>query len=263
MFKKFSFGKNWSRYVKLVNEATIDSARESLLNLIDNNHDLIKGKTFLDIGCGSGLFMLAADRLGTGSGTGIDVDPFSVETSKAMLKKFGTSATFQVIHGSILDKELLNRIGKAEFVYAWGSLHHTGRMWEAISNAVGLVEDSGTLVLAIYNRHKTSGFWKMVKKTYNNVPSLIKVFIVAGYLMVNVPYKLIFFREGLRDENQRGMHWYYDALDWLGGWPYEYASIDEIHNYLTRMGLTELKTIPCQGMTGCNQFVYRKTENKT
>ena len=60
--ERFAFGKNWARFLKVLDEQRIQQAVDSLkTNLgVDN----LKGKSFLDIGSGSGLFSLTAKRLG-------------------------------------------------------------------------------------------------------------------------------------------------------------------------------------------------------
>ena len=59
---RFEFGKNWSQFLRLLNEDRVKLAEESLLRLLEV--DTLENKTFLDIGSGSGLYSLAARRLG-------------------------------------------------------------------------------------------------------------------------------------------------------------------------------------------------------
>ena len=59
---RFEFGANWARFLALVNEDRIRLAEHSLRDLLEA--ETFQGKTFLDIGSGSGLVSLAARRLG-------------------------------------------------------------------------------------------------------------------------------------------------------------------------------------------------------
>ena len=58
----FEFGANWRRFLRQLSEERIHAAEESLK--VRLNVTRLDGKTFLDVGCGSGLFSLAARRLG-------------------------------------------------------------------------------------------------------------------------------------------------------------------------------------------------------
>lgn len=155
--RKFSFGKNWQQYIKSVDTETIEQTKKSLLSLLDENTNQIEGKTFLDIGCGSGIFSLSAKLLGAKQVTGIDVDIHSIEASTALTSRYNMDG-IQLLHGSVLDKNFIKNIKPADIVYAWGFLHHTGNMWLAIENAVSLVKEQGWFIIASYNKHKTSSF---------------------------------------------------------------------------------------------------------
>ena len=73
----FEFGKNWKAFSETALSAeTIQEAERSLRTLLDC--DALRGQTFLDIGSGSGLFSIAAARLGATPVTGVDVDPLCV-----------------------------------------------------------------------------------------------------------------------------------------------------------------------------------------
>lgn len=60
--ERFAFGGNWVRFLSLLDEERIRHAETSLKNMLEV--ETLSGKRFLDIGSGSGLFSLAARRLG-------------------------------------------------------------------------------------------------------------------------------------------------------------------------------------------------------
>ncbi len=274
----FSFGENWTDYVNdALNKERIDGAYNSLLKYLPKEE--YKDKIFIDIGCGSGIFSLSACVLGCKEVISFDVDRFSIGATKIVKEKFSQlipkDSQWNIFEGSILDNAMIENLKeKGDIVYAWGVLHHTGNMYQAIKNASSLVEPNGYLILALYNRRPSSEFWLFMKKAYNKAPMVIK------RLMVYSLFCPLFVRELLRrflkpntkyHEANRGMSIFYDTIDWLGGYPYEYASFNEIKDYVEKLGfkltkeVVKLPSLP-KGLfdrftiqyTGNNEFVFKK-----
>lgn len=262
MVQPFNFGNNWKNYSKYaLSDKRIDNARLHFDKLLQNID--LKGKSFLDIGFGQGLSILIATEKQANT-VGCDINPICKEVLLFSKKKFNSNLKeIPVAIGSINDETTiehilnLNKGNLYDIVHSWGVLHHTGNMWKAIEKSKNLVAGNGLFVIAIYNKHITSKIWLYIKKIYNNSGSIIKYLMLAGYL------PLIFFRYLMYFQNPlklpRGMNIYYDAIDWLGGYPYEYASIDEILSYMTQNGFAQVKIIKTSGFTGCNEFVFKKT----
>jgi len=147
--ERFEFGKNWARFLKSLNEDRVVKAQRSLENMLETGS--LTGKTFLDIGSGSGLFSLAARRMKARVHS-FDYDPQSVNCTRELKRKyFPDDADWQVEQGSVLDEGYLRGLGEFAVVYSWGVLHHTGKMWQALENAGHLVAPGGTLFISIYN----------------------------------------------------------------------------------------------------------------
>jgi len=264
----FSFGRNWKKFVR-------DSADEkALLAAVDSLREFganPAGRTFIDIGCGSGLFSLAALRMGAAKVISFDADQNSVEASLLLRKKFGAEGgNWEISRGSILDDALVEKLrGQGDIVYSWGVLHHTGDMHKAVKNAAELVKTGGSLVIAIYNHGPGAPFWKRVKILYNRLPPLAPFFLCAYLLSFGLYSAILELRaKPGAPFRRRGMKLYYDAVDWLGGYPYEYACFDEIRDFVESLGfrLTLSPTVfPCGkdsgpsirlSNTGCNEFVF-------
>lgn len=256
MTRAFDFGLNWEQFSerRLEPESLLIAIR-SLQTLLER--DNLHGLSVLDIGCGSGLFAIAAHELGAAKVVGIDIDPRCIVVSEQNLKRLSTNASVAFRRASVLDQRDLALLGMFDLVYAWGSLHHTGAMWEAIGNAAKQISPQGTLVLAIYNKHTTSPLWKRIKWLYNHVPNLcqrIMTIFFAG--LIYVAKFLATGRNPLRKE--RGMDFWHDVIDWVGGYPYEYATSSEVESFMKARGFALRRHVPAQVPTGCNEFVFER-----
>jgi SAM-dependent methyltransferase len=162
---RFEFGANWTRFLSVVSEKHIEAAAEKLSSWLGD----LRGKTFLDVGCGSGIHSLAAIRLGASRVVSFDYDLQSVGCSQEMKRRFAPEANWTIERGSALDESYIRSLGKFDSVYSWGVLHHTGHMWAALDLVTIPVKD--LLFIAIYNEQKVmSRVWRTVKQTYNRLP---------------------------------------------------------------------------------------------
>ena len=267
--QRFEFGKNWSNFLKVLDEDRIERAVTSLRKLLGVED--LNGKTFLDIGSGSGLFSLAAHRLGARVRS-FDYDPASVACTTELRRRFGkTGADWAIEQGSILDKAYLASLGQFEYVYSWGVLHHTGSMWEAIENASTLVQPGGTFVIAIYNDQGVwSKRWAALKRLYCSgpfgkavmcstyIPAVVGRQFVADLFWLRNPFK--WYRDY---RASRGMSVFYDWFDWLGGYPFEVAKPEEVFKFGRDRGFEMTSFTTCGGSVGCNEFVFRRTRPST
>ena len=261
----FDFGRNWQSFVRAgVDERKIESARHSLRHLLGVSD--LNGRSFLDIGCGSGLSSLAAVSLGARPVIGFDADPGSLAASAELRASAGIDAgTWQLLEGSILDPSFLATLGNADVVHAWGSLHHTGALWQAIDNACELVACEGLLVLAIYNDVDGIGGsaeWRRIKSWYSRAPRALRLLMEWAYIAQRATCDLLALRNPaarLRGEMcERGMDFRVDVRDWLGGLPYEYASaLAVVERVQGKLGFELCYLNAVQGHS-CNEFTFRR-----
>jgi 2-polyprenyl-6-hydroxyphenyl methylase/3-demethylubiquinone-9 3-methyltransferase len=262
--ERFEFGANWTRFLETLDDHRIETATESLKSLLAAAG--LEGKAFLDVGCGSGLFSLAARRLGARVFS-FDYDPRSVQCAMELRRRYdhGSAERWTITEGSALDRAFLGSLGRFDLVYSWGVLHHTGEMWKALANMVDLVRPGGLLFVAIYNDQGSwSNRWLSIKKRYNRGPRWSRPLIVAA---VGVYFwwkpaiaDLLTGRPGAfwrAYKKNRGMSPLHDLVDWVGGYPFEVAKPEEIFHFYRDRGfsLINLKTIQNHG---CNEFVFRK-----
>jgi SAM-dependent methyltransferase len=263
----FAFGRNWQRYVdRYLDPERIAIASQSLTDLIGED---LRGKTFVDVGAGSGLFSLCAQRRGAARVISIDVDPDSVESCLTLKERSGNPATWDVIEGSVLDPKLQELVPAGDVVYSWGVLHHTGDMWRAIQLAAGLVKPGGLFCIAIYNR-ATDRFldserWLRIKRAYNHAPGAGRAAMRWTFLTYWTARQLYARQNPLQIAREykrsRGMALMTDLVDWLGGYPYEFATADEVVAFCTEnCGLEVVKVLTITPRdTGNNQFVFRRS----
>jgi 2-polyprenyl-3-methyl-5-hydroxy-6-metoxy-1,4-benzoquinol methylase len=262
----FGFGRNWQAYVnEHLTPEREGIAQDSLVELLG---DRIAGKRFLDIGSGSGLFSLGAHRLGAAQVVSIDVDPDSVASTRHLRERAGAPASWVVRAGSILDDDLVAELEPADLVYSWGVLHHTGEMWKAIENAASLVKPGGWFVIAIYNdahakRLLNSRRWIKVKRLYNRAPRPLK-------RLMELAYYAWFAVDQIRQHNnpvaqvrryrhERGMAFKTDVIDWLGGYPYEFATADEIVRFCEGRGFAARRVVRVADTNlANNEFVFER-----
>jgi 2-polyprenyl-6-hydroxyphenyl methylase/3-demethylubiquinone-9 3-methyltransferase len=256
MISQFDFGSNWAEFSKQhIDRQRLVLACESLQSLLEEKS--LSGRSFLDVGCGSGLFSIAAHQLGATKVIGIDVNPRCIEISQANRDFLVPGAPIEFYVASALDPERLKSFGNFNLVYAWGSLHHTGSMWNALRNVSECVGPEGILVLAIYNKHVTSPVWKSIKWFYNRAPGIIQRCMVAFFGVVIYVAKFLVIRTNPM-QKERGMDFWFDVVDWIGGYPYEYARREEVEQSVYEQGFLLDRFIVAQVPTGCNEFVFSR-----
>ncbi len=260
--RRFEFGRNWTKFLRELDEPRIAMAVDSLRAMLDLND--LHGRTFLDIGCGSGLFSLAARRLGAAV-VSFDFDPESVACTRELKRRYGgEDGHWTIESGSALDTAYLERLGQYDIVYSWGVLHHTGAMWKALENAVLPCKPGGLLYIAIYNdQGEISRIWSAVKRLYNAMPAPGRFVIIAAtgaFFLAGRALKRASRLENPFTPQQpgRGMSWFRDLVDWVGGYPFEVAQPGQIFDFYRQRGfaLVRMKTVRGHG---CNEFVFRRS----
>jgi SAM-dependent methyltransferase len=263
---RFAFGANWKSFLKVVDETRVDAARRSLAEALGE----MSGRRMLDIGCGSGLFSLAAQQLGARVRS-FDFDPDSVAATAELRLRYAPDSDWMIEQGSILDEQYVATLGQFDIVYSWGVLHHTGDLWHAVDAAARLVGPGGLLFISVYNDQEfASRMWRRVKRRYNASGRVTRGLLVAGsfaYLARHRPVRAVARAAGAGRRSPageappvrtRGMSARHDLVDWVGGYPFEVAKPEQVFCRVRPLGfeLRHLKT--CGAGLGCNEYVFER-----
>jgi SAM-dependent methyltransferase len=258
---RYDFGRNWSVLAARFEEEHVARAGEDLRRLTGD----LAGRTFLDLGCGSGLHSAAALRLGASAVHAVDYDPRCVEVTRATLRRFAPDGNWRVEQADVLAPQTLPD-QRFDMVYSWGVLHHTGDMWTAIRNSAALVAPGGGLAIAVYRRTPLCRIWRFEKRVYSRVrwlrPAIKLPFIAALLLARGIRHRdaIAYVRNYRRS---RGMEFWVDVDDWLGGFPYESASPDRLEAFIEGLGFRlaqSFNTRPRLGIlgSGCGEWRFER-----
>lgn len=267
MDRHFAFGKNWASFAEALHADQIDEATKALQTLLSGAS--LRGRRFLDIGCGSGLHALAALRLGASEVVAIDVDSDSVATARAVLGRYAVKSNWSVEHVGVLELDPA-RSGTFDVVYSWGVLHHTGTLYPALRHAASMVAPQGCFLFALYRRTWLCPAWKIEKKWYSQASPfsqrIARLIYTGGFALA-----LLLTGRSLRrysDEyaRRRGMSFQHDVHDWMGGYPYESISPREVEALISELGLVPHSSVIQDGAlqrlgvfgSGCDEYHYRK-----
>ena len=255
----FSFGQNWQDFLRKADKGATKRALKDIDRWLRNSE--VIGKRLLDIGCGSGLHSWCFHQLGAGDLTSFDYDEHSVNATRSMWEKAGKPANWRVQQGSVLDAAFVRGLGQFDTVYSWGVLHHTGKMWDAIANAAECVKPGGVFWIALYAKGPNYEKDLALKRQYNGADDKGKRRMEKAFIRKIMWDRLKSKRNPFswNERRGRGMNAYHDLVDWLGGLPYEVATIEEVDEFLARRGFVNEKAAP-SGEGGCHVMLYKRSK---
>jgi SAM-dependent methyltransferase len=263
--RHFKFGRNWAKYARNIDESNLNQAIVDLIRLLGT--DDLSEKTVIDIGSGSGLHSAALLSLNPLTLESVDYDLESVRTTRRLISNLGSSADINIKQADILDFDSFHG-EKYDVVYSWGVLHHTGDLDLALKNSASLVNSGGILAIALYRKTFFCKLWKIEKRIYSKMPALIQRVVFTLYVSsfaidYSIKGKGNFLSYVKSYKVSRGMNFYTDVHDWLGGYPYESISPEELRNKMKVLGFLESRSFthaPGLGLfgSGCDEFVFSK-----
>lgn len=261
----FAFGKNWLDYAQKIDESKVAQAVADLQRL--SGRKRFDGMSFLDIGCGSGLHSLAAIRMGAARVAGVDIDAESVSAARSTLARFAPEADANFAIASVFQMTTQTH-GGYDLVYSWGVLHHTGDMRRALVMAASLVRPGGTLMVALYRKTAFCSVWRFIKRWYTSTTPISQQRAMKIYILLfRLAFKLLGrdFQDYVSSYSKnRGMDFYNDVHDWMGGYPYESIRPVDCRELFAELGFQlerEFVQTPRRFLSGffgsgCDEYTY-------
>lgn len=247
---QFAFGENWKGFLER-NRVSVDGMLDSVRELRRAVGAPLAGLRVLDLGCGSGLHSLAMRLLGA-SVTSADVQPASLEAARQLHARAGPvleaggrggGGDWRFQEASALDARGLAALEPVDVVYSWGVLHHTGDVWRALHNAQLPLAEDGLLLVALYAEEFYEDKENIVRmKDFYRTTSAqqqMQLEMVTGVFWLHETLKSSQnpFEVVRNFSKMRGMDFWTDVRDWLGGWPMEFASASAVLAFARRSGL--------------------------
>lgn len=160
--------------------------------------------------------------------------------------------------------------GNFDVVYSWGVLHHTGDMHRALTIAASLVKPGGVFLVALYSKTSFCGAWTRIKRWYTSAsPSAQRraraIYIGLHAFALRIKGQSFDAYVG-KYLNQRGMDYYNDIHDWMGGYPYESMDPEECRTFFSGLNMQlEREFILTPGRrprgllgSGCDEYTFRR-----
>jgi 2-polyprenyl-6-hydroxyphenyl methylase/3-demethylubiquinone-9 3-methyltransferase len=262
---RFEFGDNWLDFARDLSTSQIVEAEKSVRSLL--GRDDLAGLSFVDVGSGSGLFSLAARRLGARVHS-FDYDVNSVHCTQRLRDRyFPGDREWSVEWGSILDRDYTGKLGTFDIVYSWGVLHHTGALRAAIETASKLVAPAGLFAFSLYRRTLMCSLWRLEKRWYARASPAAQRRardIYTGLFRLNYLLRSRDFKSYVANyQSKRGMNFDHDVHDWMGGYPYESIRAPEVDAVMQRLCFVRVHamatpmTVGIFG-SGCAEYLYRR-----
>ena len=148
-------------------------------------------------------------------------------------------------------------------MYSWGVLHHTGDVWRALANAQRAVADGGMFYIALYSAdiETKPEYWLKIKQEYNKAGPWKRRRMEWWYVWAHIMHRRFWrfpdlIRRIVQYRLSRGMNFFADMRDWLGGWPMQFVHDRDVIDFLEG----EHGFQACQDKTGeaNTEFVFRR-----
>lgn len=216
------------------------SASEKHLEIFFTDEE-INNKKVLDAGCGTGIFSIIFANKGASLVVGIDISPGSLETAKALKKRF------DLRNVEFKKEDMLQLPFEDEafdIVWAWGTVHHTTNPFEAIDELSRVLKKGGALLLAVYKRTRLTFIHEIIRKTLIKTPKKSWTILSKIFAVFLAPVVFLFKK---RQKSRKGEKLEELILDWYFVPIRHYYYPEEIKELLEKKSFITEKFLPASG----------------
>ena len=121
-------------------------------------------KTVLDVGCGTGFFLIGFSKLGY-KVTGIEIDEVRTKLAKNYCKKYGSDA--RIITSDA--KKLKFRDESFDIVFSHGTIEHFPETEQAVGETYRVLKEDGVAMISVPNRITFFVISKVIQKCIDKV----------------------------------------------------------------------------------------------
>ena len=111
-----------------------------------------------------------------------------------------------------------------------------------------------------FKKWRGSYTWLRIKRAYNRAGPFGKHVMEVALSAKDVAAMLCRLRNPLAEirayERKRGMSWWHDKIDWLGGYPYEFATAGEVFGFCHDERGMQLERLSTMNSPGCHEFLF-------
>ena len=259
------FGQNWMKQHMIgINTPAVDQFCAAISHVLKT--DTLKGWSLLDIGCGVGMKSLAAIQLGADRVVSFDLDPNCVAAARRVREYSGNTGNWEILQGSVLDKDFMSKLASFDAVCAWNVLDHTGDLWLAVRNSGIPLRSDGSLYVSLNSidliTDKPSDYWVDIKKRYYNAGLFGRKSLELWYsfnfdILPALKSWNLSELGFLKKSTSSSLYWS-EVRKNLEGWPIEFSSIFETIDFCkTELGLDLCNLITKDAET---EFVFSRTD---
>jgi len=211
------FGSLWQ---KRFNDKMLDSKKVIVDLFAFNGMDLesiVKGKSVLDIGCGSGRFAIALAQMGAQRVTAVDINAQGLDIARQFSKKSDIE-NIEFIEHNVLSLPFPDE--SFDFVFSKGVLHHTGDLDAGVDEYSRVLKKGGNGFLYLYanggvywnSREKMRKVMKLIPMEFAmkvldsiGMPSRRTIFVDSWYVPVEDYVTSKFVEEKFREFEYEGV----------------------------------------------------------